>query len=138
ENDELKQRLSELSTSEITFPSNLPPPDAAVDVRYTVHLVGQHSIRTTWKDMFLGGSELILSEQAEQEIARHAVTTLLNRSPLVTEVNPHDVTKVRTQLEALGLIRAISRTHPRGSIWITWLVTDKGRRYLIQEKAVKV
>jgi Domain of unknown function (DUF4062) len=34
ENEELKQQLSELSTSEVTFPVDLPPPDTAVELRY--------------------------------------------------------------------------------------------------------
>jgi hypothetical protein len=46
------------------------------------------------------------------------------------------IRKVRLQLEALGLIKAISKSGIAGSV-IAWSMTDKGRRYLAEQRAVK-
>jgi hypothetical protein len=143
ENEKLKQELKELSPTEITFPADLPSPEEAVELTYYEGMARKPSARskgetfkTTWKDIFLAASEGILGEQPEPYVADRALKVTGRGFGLSAE----DIPKVRLQLEALGLIRAISKTSSiegRPYSFIAWSITDKGRRYLAQQRAVK-
>jgi hypothetical protein len=61
-----------------------------------------------------------------QNIGQHAV------------MDSGTISKLRLQLNALGLIHTISKTNPNtGHTFLAWSMTDKGRRYLAQQRAVK-
>jgi hypothetical protein len=86
--------------------------------------------------VFLAASDGILAERAEHAILRAGVARLAKAN--VAELHGSDQIKLRYQFEALGLIRAIAKIDPTDNEeYIAWSITDKGRRYLVQEKAVK-
>jgi hypothetical protein len=106
ENEKLKQELKELNHTEITFPTNLPSPDDPVEfTSYTSWLQNPDdavTIESTWRDAFLAASESILTEQDEYQSAKMALNV-----PIDGTLDPGDVLKLRTQLEALDLTLAV-------------------------------
>jgi Domain of unknown function (DUF4062) len=146
ENEELKQQLAELNASEVTFPSDLPSPDNPVDVTYKKRRAGGRAllreeetcrISTTWKKLFIAGSEEILSERPEMGIAIHAIA-VLTQDTMIFHVDVTDLAKLRFQFEALGLIRTAHKQLGKDGAWLTWSITEKGRRYLLQQKAIRI
>ena len=87
--------------------------------------------------------ELILNERAEDDINSKLAELYLPRvrkiKQLSGKIDTDDIRRVRFQLEALGLIRAISRQRQHQGITysdIVWTITDKGRRYMSQNLAI--
>jgi len=149
ENEELKLKLSELSTTKITFPDDLPSPDESVDLEFRRKASNPPtgSIQTSWREVFLAASEAILEGQHEHHVMLSVVRQLLRASlkssgdvgvPLDdVDIQHQTVRKFRMQFEALGLIQAISKGSGPAPLRMLWSITDKGRQYLVQQMAVK-
>jgi hypothetical protein len=150
ENAAQARQLSDANITEVNFPDNLPSPDDKVEIH--IHAANhlkkanyEYTCETTWKELFLNAIDLIIREAKETEINNQLAGFYLSEAD--SEVGPiHDCSidrdefkRIRFQLEALGLIQAISRQfqYNTGPIsHIVWTITNKGRRYMSQNLAI--
>jgi hypothetical protein len=146
DNESLKQKVADLQRSEIVFPPNLLGPNDEITMELmmrvgnettstNIALTPEYVIRTT--------VNLLTKESSENAISRHlAVTYVYNfmrkkyDEDASMDFSSKSVMQMRFQLEALDLIKAESR---RGTklTYITWALTEMGRRYVSNLFALK-
>jgi hypothetical protein len=143
ENSQLRDRLARLQSEE--------PDSDWLGVDDPIHLVaagpGEEPLHIDAKigDIFIEIYNSLLSHDAEMHL-RHVVADVALRlagrefrspigSPYIVD---EDMSKLRNQLEALGLVRPISvKLNSSGSSVIAWSATDKGRRYAVSRLALR-
>lgn len=150
ENSELKKRLLEIDTGELTFPEEIAGPDEIVNIRYCKGTRDPKrakeifSVDASLQDIFLRSIDGILRERSEFDIMDHFATSShpdqsrVDYLQLMAQLE--DIRTVRFQLEALGLIRAVSQSNiSEGDTYtiIAWAITEKGRRFVAKNLARK-
>jgi uncharacterized protein DUF4062 len=157
ENVELKRRLEELDGIDLVFDSSLLGPDDSIDFKVTI-LITNNSGTLTVHDMqnvsakigelFIAIYDNLLNEPTELKLCRtigSALSSRLNGQPNDAQykVSKEEVAALRNQLEALNLIESIGlETAASGPFsytmeYVAWRPTEKGRRYVIQNRAVR-
>jgi hypothetical protein len=98
---------------------------------------------TTWKHIFLDAMDDILNEKYEAEISYSLgmkYGEILLRKVYTASLPSDQIRTIRIQLEALGLIKAIATTRQSDGetrLGTSWVITDKGRRYMVENLALK-
>jgi hypothetical protein len=145
ENEELKRRLAQFETGDVTFPDDLAGPDDMVAV--TINFKNDDGIPESVdasipiRDIFMNAYEEVIHEREENLICRTLASLYLRRKPPNTTkwtnayFTSKDVSKLRYHLEALGLIKAVGFTSVDGS-FILWTITEKGRKYMSTLSAI--
>jgi hypothetical protein len=156
ENAELKRRLEELEGVDLVFDPSLFGPDDLVDLKVTVLVpngtggLGVHSeqnIGARIGELFIAIYDNLLSEPTEHRlrgIIGYALSPRLAEKPdsAEYEISKEEVSTLRYQLEALNLIESVGGANigpPPFSFrseYIAWRPTEKGRRYVIQNRSV--
>jgi len=146
ENAALAAQLKEIAGAPIIFPSNLPAPTEEVSLNISVNVrnaYSDHRFISTWQAIFIDSIDDILNEKYEREIG----TALAMKYGRTLEphleyasIDPEQLRQIRIQLEALGLINAVATKRERNGRSIqgtSWLITEKGRRYMSENLALK-
>ncbi len=146
ENEVLKTRIAEIDGGEVTFPAYLSGPDDNLTIRMRIKRTDQEEelaeIQMTPKYIFETVVDSIIREVSEtllcDKLASVYVHNFLAKTPAITvaKIIPDDIKKLRFHLEALGLIKAESR-QGSSSKYISWTMTEKGRRFIATFKAVQ-
>jgi hypothetical protein len=160
ENAELRRTLSEFDSDEIQFPQNLVGPND--NLNFTLKLAykdSRNSAKTLRTEevvvgapiggLFIGIFDKILTEPSEYQLRSAIGDVLANlsskREPDVEyNISLDEVIKLRFHLEALGLIKAMGGEENPGfgagfgvrHNYIAWTITDKGRRFVTQARAI--
>jgi Domain of unknown function (DUF4062) len=143
ENADLRKQLHKNeSTVELSFPRHLASPYDKFD--FPILEDGtkkEFLISETWQKVFLRGGHQMQLESPEDKIVsaiirglvRHHKPEEYSESAQYSFKEPF---KVKFHLEALGLIRVTSKgSYPNA--FLTWILTEKGRRMLAEFLAVK-
>jgi hypothetical protein len=144
ENAELRRQLASLENADIVFPSHL----AGMEDEFEFSVVAESNgigrkVNEKWRTIFLRCGNRLWAEHPEDEIGRTlAQFTLKSRHPdrysdkEKYSVKARDLMRIRAHLEALGLIKVISKgVYPNS--YLTWTLTDKGRHLLGDFLAIK-
>jgi hypothetical protein len=155
ENEELKKKLTILEMNEITFPADLLGPEDPIEFEIlssgkisSAQMLGSGQIKirkydpipAKWrlKDLFNFVADQVIAEQLEGLIGMTIVAEYVENNAGTFEndrdysLSDADLVKIRSQLEALGLIRAKSS---RNGIY--WSITDQGSNYISRLRAVR-
>ncbi len=156
ENGKLQSTVNELRNAEVTFPSHLAGPDDEFIVDLAIIKFHPRNIYGERKEesrevvpvgapigqMLIGLFEYLLEIPSEwrlkEKIGSVVSSIAFGRGPDATtdyEVSNANVEKLRFHLEALGLIRASARKGEYSST-IVWEITDKGRKYVTERRAI--
>jgi hypothetical protein len=140
ENAELKERLSQMSADGLSFDPNLSGPSEVM----TFELLrggAAINVQASPGEIFAEIYNFILSETRESVMRTHVARALGRLSGVnfaegdVTISNEWFI-PLRNQLEALGLVKPISKTFGDVSA-LAWSATDKGRRYFASLRAIR-
>ncbi|MBI5319812.1 DUF4062 domain-containing protein [Bradyrhizobium sp.] len=141
ENAGLKEQLARINGEQLVFDPNLLGPDDKLVLKLMIN--GQEQTREVGiGQMFVALYDALLPEPYQRiirfAIARAALSSSDTLNPK-NEINCHDdsVALLRNQLEALGLILPFSRDSGDGHYSTAWSLTDKGRRYYAEQKAIR-
>src|SRR5208283_2459307 len=131
QNKELQEKLDKLGIEDTVFPSHLSHGSDLFNIEYSFPGDDQRCLEMSWEDLFKelddffykGGLENNLKSYCSMMIK--AKTGEGDNYPLISD---SCIAQARCQFEALGLIDAGDRR---------WKLTDKGRRYGHQLKALR-
>ncbi len=137
ENTELRQKLSELGGETLTFDPTLVGPSDSM--RLVVQVSGQQypsTFEVAIGDLFIAVYDQILAGLPEGQMGYHLGVAVAKFAKIWTG-NQHysmvseSVAELRQQLEALGLLKAVSTRSPTGTgaFFISWTTTEKGRKF---------
>lgn len=155
ENEELRRKVEELNAADVRFPPNLPGPDE--ERNFTIHV--KHYSGDTWNKqldgeaketvsraigvLFVSIYDSLLSAPSDREVSQLIARSLFRKqSGNDTEISLpiREVKSLRFQLEALGLVQSTGAVATYGGgikdRYVCWNVTEKGRRYASQIRAV--
>jgi hypothetical protein len=146
ENANLQRQLSNFEAGGITFPPHLANLDDKFEFTIVADQRGIKSnirVEETWKRIFLRCGNRIWKEDPEDEISSTLATWTLksNYPEKHNESAKHNVLggnllTIKAHLEALGLIKVTSKG-VRPNSYLTWALTEKGRRILSEFLAIK-
>ena len=162
ENTNLIRRLNEMEGGDITFPSHLVGPDDSLNLSLNIeHLedtdvygqrkverVEEIAVSVNLGALFVGLFDSVITEPREyslQHVIGDALLRQIGRSTDDTrgQVSRETVVKLRFHLEALGLIQAINSENTSNvgvfasRSYIAWAITDKGRRFVAANRAIR-
>jgi Domain of unknown function (DUF4062) len=147
ENQELRERLSTLDTSEIRFDPRFAGPDEFIDLAYQASSGAPNSprifnITLKLKDIFVASYGSLLNHPNEGQVS-HTMGQMLAKKAATYMDGPRfsltdpSIQKLRTQLEALDLINIIGDPSAgSGMASRRWQVTEKGKRFALLELAL--
>ena len=140
ENESLKQQIVDAQKSEVVFPPDLlgPRDEVPMDLQITgnngteivrVSLTPQHVIRKAVNLLTKEASENAISRQLARDYMFHLMREKY-QDGVVVSFTDESIMQMRFQLEALNLIKAESRRGATNASYITWNLTEMGRRYI--------
>jgi hypothetical protein len=144
QNKELREKLDKIVKEDIVFPSNISHGGDLFEIEYSVQrrtsdrqIIGEKCFKISWEDLFKELVNFIYSGGLEQHINRYSSGIIKSRTgeDIVTnniQISDACIAQARYQFEALGLIEFIEAVNGNGR----WKLTDKGRRYVHQLKAL--
>jgi hypothetical protein len=156
ENAGLKERLLESTSEEIRFPPQLAGPESKF--KFTVHMTKRDRdppevkiihVAAPIGNVFINLYEDLLSEPPESKIRECIGSIVLDMSSVTApdgffdcEISHDDAEQLRFHFEALGLIE--TDLYDRDNSFPTrfqsrnfvWTITEKGRRYVVQHRAI--
>ncbi len=143
QNKALREKLDKLGSEDIVFPFDLVHGEDLFEIRYIVrggikpsenNIPGVFEI--SWNMLYNELAELALRELDEYNLQRKLQSIIAaNKNishPFSVTITDDYVKQVRFQFEALGLVKAVA-----GGDYIRWTLTDKGRRFLSNLRAIK-
>jgi hypothetical protein len=155
ENANLVNRIKELDTDNITFPSHLVGPNDSLPIEVDLEHLGDTNIygqkevlsveelevTANLGSLFEQLFDTLLTEPSESSLAAAIGNAVLLLAERKTEnvrgkVSESTVVVLRFHFEALGLIRASGREYSRNYNYIAWEITDKGRRFVTNKRAI--
>jgi hypothetical protein len=154
ENAELKQRLAEIRSEQVTFPQGLIGPDETIELTVSGYIQNNQQKETLPDQQAivkLGDLFVYIFDRLLVEPIEHALKTIVGRAAAavglsnsfrekaVYSIGSRDVRTLRFQYEALGLIQAQGQVsvQPFRQEYVAWTVTEKGRRYVAQTMAIR-
>ncbi len=152
DNEQLRQRLSELDGASLVFPDDLAGPEDTLEIAvyHNGNVVGERRISV--KDLFREIFDMLVEQTSEfsiqQEIARPwAVENGKIKSYESCDymIDNNEARIIRSHLEAMGLMQLTRQVHEYTSFdgrlhkdpYIAWSITEKGRRYMASMLALK-
>lgn len=156
ENSELKARLAAYEDDEIIFDPTLIGPDDDITVEVPLRLsdgaggtqpIGSRPVTTNLGELYLGLYDTLLTEPREHDVGASIGHLLMRKIADLPDrtnsgaVPPTKVKELRFQFEALGLIESIGESAQTQfglgrRQFVIWRPSDKGRRFVLQRRAV--
>lgn len=148
ENADLKKKLSEIKAASQPKLPNLADFEDSFDIRYTYRSAQgarttypEASRSLTWKQIFLGVASELGTAGRTTAVIKSGVSLALQefagRSSSIYGLNSMDDVRIRTQLEALGLVRVYMGKGVDGKYHEYVSLTDQGRRRFLELTAIR-
>ena len=148
ENQELRERLSTIDAGEVSFDPRFAGPEESIDIMYQSTGSGPNTTRAfnialKLREIFVGAYEVLLTVPTESVIIYQLGKLMAQRAGhyqanAAYSLDAPSTQKLRTQLEALGLIDIIGELGGgTGSGARRWQVTEKGKRFAHSNLAIR-
>ncbi|QGM45546.1 DUF4062 domain-containing protein [Methylocystis heyeri] len=146
--DQLRNQVTQSENAAVSFPKDTSSGADLYNIRCVSFLNGREyenfSFSMSWDEIFMFFIEHIYIEKPEDNImgllSQHIINKKYGNSQDIStnqaSLRLEEFTQIRTQLEFLGLIEAITKDTGIGKR-LHWRLTDKGRKYIGQLTAIR-
>lgn len=148
ENQVLRTEVSKLEAETVSDVINLASIDETYDFTlrwkdygYTPTRTVRKEVSASWSEIFASVAPNLISHPSDQSVNNKLGSAMLRKVHFDpdkhAEVDQNDFLTIRTQLEALGLVKLSYSKTVSGSMALFWTLTKNGKALMVQLRTVK-